>query len=274
MPEAGLRQTQAWLAGRILAPGGGDARAASMVRQGFGASADERLAIYAGGYLQRLLECLRAEFAVLRALVGDQVFDLFARGYLAARPSRSYSLYDLGAGFADYLEATLPQADAAAPLDRLPCELARLERARVESHRAAGPETDPARAGLSAVDLFMAPGARVGVPETVRLLRLSFALEEVLAAADRGERPEPPVARPGFYAVARSHYRVRVHALAAGQFGFVEACVGDGEVQAAVAAAAQASGQAVGDLWADLLTWAPWAIDAGLLATAGRRREG
>jgi hypothetical protein len=264
MAEAGLRDAQVWLTRRILAPAAGDGRAAAMIRDDYGASAEQRLAIYAGGYLQRLLECLRAEFAALRALVGDQVFDLFARGYLAAFPSRSYSLYDLGAGFPGYLEATLPTA--AEPLDRLPCELARLERARVESHRAAGPETDPG--GLDAVDLFMTPGARVRIPETVRLLRASFAVADVLEAVGRGGQPDAPEARPVLYAVARSHYRVRVHALPPGPFGFLEACAGGGDVQAAMAAAALASAQPIGSLWADLLAWAPWAIEAGLLARA------
>jgi len=267
MAEAGLRQTQAWLAGRILAPAADDAHSAAMIRDDYGASAQVRLTIYAGGYLQRLLECLRAEFSALRALVGDQVFDLFARGYLAAVPSRSYSLYDLGAGFADYLEATLPPD--AEPLDRLPCELARLERARAACHRAAGPETDPGHAGLDPVDLFMTPGARVRIPQTVRLLRASFALADVLDAAARGERPDPPQARPVLYALARSHYRVRVHPLAPGPFGFLQACAEGADVQAAVAAAAQASGQPTGPLWADLLAWAPWAIEAGLLARHG-----
>ena len=243
-----------------------------MIRDSYGASVEQRLAIYAGGYLQRLLECLRAEFAALRALVGEQVFELFARGYLAATPSKSYSLYDLGAGFSGYLEATLPPE--AEPFDRLPCELARLERARVESHRAAGPETDPAHAGLDPVDLFMTPGARVRLPETVRLLRVSYALADVLAAAGRGDRPDPPAARPALYAVARSHYRVRVHELPPGPFGFLQACADGADVQAAVAAAALATGQPVGALWADLLAWAPWAIETGLLGRAAARQGG
>jgi len=273
MPEPVLRETQAWLMSRILAPCAEDARLASMVRQDHGASARARLAIYAGGYLQRLTECLRAEFPALRALVGDQVFDLFARGYLAARPSRSYSLYDLGAGFAEHLDATAPPPDPAEPYDRLPCELARLERARVESHRAAGPEDDPAQAALDPVDLFMTPGARVRIPATVRLLNLSFDLIGSLAATDRGERPGLPEIGPVFCAIARSRYRVRAHALTPAQFAFLQACTGGRDVQSALAEAARTADLSVGVLsvgvlWADLLPWTPWAIEAGLVAPA------
>ena len=85
-----------------------------------------RFAIYAGGYRSRLLETLRDDFPALRRLVGETVFDLFAHGYIAARPSRHFSLYDYGAGFADHLEATRPEAGGG-PLAALPAAVARLE---------------------------------------------------------------------------------------------------------------------------------------------------
>lgn len=44
--------------------------------------APARLDIYARGYVLRLLECLRAEFPILLALVGDQVFEMFASSYV------------------------------------------------------------------------------------------------------------------------------------------------------------------------------------------------
>ena len=53
--------------------------------------ADDRLDIYARSYVMRLAECLRAEFPVLRALIGEPVFDLFSGGYLSARPPSSPS---------------------------------------------------------------------------------------------------------------------------------------------------------------------------------------
>ena len=107
---SGLGTLQTWLLGRITAglwaPGEvafEGASAEAMIRSSNVLSADERLGIYAASYVSRLAECLRAEFPVLRLLVGDQVFNLFAGGYLSARRPSSYSLYDLGAGFPDYL---------------------------------------------------------------------------------------------------------------------------------------------------------------------------
>lgn len=105
--------------------------------------ARQRLAVYAQSYALRLIECLREEFPVLRLLVGDQVFDLFAGAYIAAQPSRSYSLYGLGAGFADFLEATRPAGTGPASLEAIPASLARLERAMAEAQRAVGTEALP-----------------------------------------------------------------------------------------------------------------------------------
>src|ERR1700722_3025480 len=144
LAELGLADLQAWLQGRITAgvwdlpedPAVGPLAAEVVAGEGLLAPR-ARLAIYAKSYVLRLAECLRAEFPVLAAMVGPEVFNLFAGAYLGAHPSRSASLYDLGAGFADYLAATRPPG-ADGPLAALPADLARLERAIAECGRAAG----------------------------------------------------------------------------------------------------------------------------------------
>lgn len=83
----------------------------------------DRLAIYAHGYRERLIATLRAKYPLLRTAAGDDVFDLFALGYLRARPPRSYSLIHYGTDFADYLAATAPPGE----LEALPAALARLD---------------------------------------------------------------------------------------------------------------------------------------------------
>src|SRR5260221_992636 len=107
---------QEWLLGQIIgdgAPRGEKSATAGLdlhdvVRGSMSVLPDQRLAIYARSHARRLIECLREEFPTLRLFVGDQVFDLFAGAYIANRPSRSHSLYDLGAGFAEFLDATRP----------------------------------------------------------------------------------------------------------------------------------------------------------------------
>src|SRR5690349_1753062 len=84
--------------------------AEDVVAETRGLSAHERLAVYTGGYVLRLLECMRADFPVLRGFVGDSVFDAFAKAYVITMPPSSHSLYDLGAEFSKFLEETKPNS--------------------------------------------------------------------------------------------------------------------------------------------------------------------
>lgn len=230
---------------------------------------EQRLAIYASSYVLRLIECLREEFPALRRFVGDQVFDLFAGAYIASRPSRSPSLYGLGAEFADFLEATRPaDADGAAPdcVTAIPASLARLERAISEAHRGVGIEA--LRGADLPVDtlLQILPDLRLRMPDTVKLLHLNFDFSGILAAARNGERAGPPPMRDTHVAVARSHYRVRVHALEQSCFAWLQAIGYQGAaMRDAVARVARMSDRDAGAIMADLTTWLPGAAVDGLV---------
>jgi hypothetical protein len=266
-----LTGLQHWMQGAILgrtAPPDLDAVIAGDDRL----TAAQRLTLYARGYRARLMECLAAEFPCLRALAGEQVFELFAAGYIAARPSTDASLYGLGAGFADYLEATRPPGDdGPAALSALPADFARLDRARAEVQRAAGVErlVGPPLAA----DLLLTPGARLRRPDSVRLLRLGFDPGPVLAAVDRGGPIDPPPPCPTPVAVARSRWRVTVHALPAWRHAWLEALGDEGaDVHAAAARAAQASGRETGAVIADLALWLPVAAGQGLITLSHGER--
>src|SRR5690349_5662842 len=149
-------------------------RAEDVVAEKRDLSAHERLAIYTGGYVLRLLDCMRADFPVLRGFVGDSVFDAFAKAYIITMPPSSHSLYDLGANFPRFLDETKPtnwtlDADTSVMLD-LPPELARLERAHAEVMRAHGTEDDPPAAEpLSPLEIF-GESPMVQVTPCLRLL--------------------------------------------------------------------------------------------------------
>lgn len=87
-----------------------------------GLSAEQGLAIYHGAYRARLLEALRGDYGAVHQWLGDAEFDALAGAYIAAQPSRHYSLRWLGAQLADFIDSYLVPAQAA-PLS----ELARLE---------------------------------------------------------------------------------------------------------------------------------------------------
>ena len=263
---AELAELQAWLQARVTGGLWGEAAdAGEVVVASVALGAGERVAIYARSYVARLAECLRAEFPVLRAMVGEQVFNLFAGGYLSAHPPTSYSLYDLGAGFPDWLEATRPRVEGPqSALSRLPPSLARLERAMAEAGRAEGPEGGDG--GADPAGLAVLPGARLSVPATVRLLELPFDFRPALAAVRAGEAPQPPPLSDTLMAIARSRYVLRAHVLEPWSYAWLAAlAASDGDVQRAAQAAGAIEGSA-GRVLARLTTWLPFAFEAGLVA--------
>ncbi|WP_009963087.1 DNA-binding domain-containing protein [Verrucomicrobium spinosum] len=68
-------------------------------------SAFERLEVYNRQYWYRLLDCLYDDYPGLRVLLGERRFHRLCREYLAACPSGSWTLRNLGRRFAEYLEA-------------------------------------------------------------------------------------------------------------------------------------------------------------------------
>jgi hypothetical protein len=63
----------------------------------------DRLEIYARQYWFRLLDCLYDDYPGLRALLGDQRFHQLSRAYLAAHPSESWTLRNLGRNLESFI---------------------------------------------------------------------------------------------------------------------------------------------------------------------------
>ena len=231
-----------------------------------GLSGRERLSIYTSGYVARLLECMRADFPVLRRFMGDAVFDAFARAYIVTEPPQSPSLFDLGARFAQFLNETKPVAAAeeemAALLD-LPSEIARFERARTEVMRAHGTENDPrATEDFSPFDV-LSQDVNVQATPCLRLLELKFSLIDCFQ--DDQNQPPPPDRRRSLVAISRTDYRITVKEIEPWQFAFLKAC--ERRVSANVAArqAAEESGTEPSFVLAHLVLWLPIAIQLGFL---------
>jgi len=248
-PEPEFAGLQDWMQAAILAASGQDAR--DHVRGDNRLTAEDRIHIYARSYRQRLIECLESEYPLLAALAGPTAFQLFAQGYIAAYPSRSYTLYDFGAHFADWLDAARPPGSPQA-VEAIPGALARIERTRAEVHRARGvegnapawPGIDPAIAEL----LALAGSQRFYRPDSMRLLVVPFDFSEMLASGE----PIPPTPDPMLLAVARANYRVACLPLEPWQYDWL-ALLPDDPAQAVPANARVAS-------------WLPFAVAQGLVA--------
>jgi len=180
-----------------------------------------RIGVYVRGYRARLVECLQKEFPILRTLLGDDVFDLFARGYVDSCPSRSYTLYEFGGGFAAYLDQKRPPD--LGEIAGIPAALARIERAKAEVYRARGHESDPAPAQTPFLLALMPPAAVLRRPDTVRLLALAYDFRGLLAAFAQGSALPLPQVMPSFLAVARAGYCVDCHPLEPWQYDWLMA---------------------------------------------------
>ncbi|MFD8704919.1 DNA-binding domain-containing protein [Kitasatospora sp. NPDC059648] len=158
----------------VLAPHGPatDRSADSVLAAAARLSPGQCLEAYRRGYRLRLLEAMRGLHPALRALLGDALFDDCALEYLASLPSRSHTLFQLDARFADFLAEHRPDRDRPAAgreawidvvtdlaYDRPLAAAARAERAPVHAFaaavRRAGPPGIRCRGGFH----WCSPGA-------------------------------------------------------------------------------------------------------------------
>lgn len=277
-----LSELQAWFLTAIMTPGGVQ-RGLELAHERHGLDEQDmlraapdsgsRLHIYADGYVMRLVECLRADYPVLCRVMGSDLFDFFAKAYVWRHPSRSPTLYDLGAGFADFLVQSQPPglSPEAAERLRFPVELARLERAHGEASRAPGLEK-MAPATIDSFTLLSGQDAQVRLAPCARLLALSFPAhrfwEQAIGLPEDEAPPATPALDATFLAVTRLHYRVVTYVLEPWQFHYLTAIAAGLPVQQCHQQAAQACALPAGRVLADALLWLPQAAAAGLLSVA------
>jgi hypothetical protein len=142
---------------------------AAIVVDGPRLSARERLEIYRYAYSGRLTECLRDDYPVLAATLGESRFDAVCREYIARHPSGAPSLNAFGRHMARIC-ATTPTLEAAAPFC---AELAALEWALVEVTHAQAPVPLDLNA-LQTIPANAWGGARLFGSDALRVLSFSY----------------------------------------------------------------------------------------------------
>lgn len=277
-----LRRLQGWVHAVITHPDGAAAGTASdaarrhldvpadeldtVVRPSSRLTAEQRLDLYTRSYRLRLRDALRASYPGLRHMLGDELFDGFALDYVRARPSRSWSLLQLGEGLAGHLAATRPDADG--PDEAWPdlmIDLAQLERTFTEVYEGPGAEGEwlPAADDLPAHPDVAWLAATVAPVPCLRLARSSFPAGPYLSAVRRGEKPPLPEPAESFVAVSRRDYSVTLTSLDAAQHALLAALLGG----ARLAAAAAAAGLDDAEAWRLVRRWA----DAGFFQALSPR---
>ena len=143
-----------------------------------------RLAVYAEGYTERLIEALTQSFPALRQALGESRFGESVRRLARERPSRHFSVRFYGVELAELLERRLAGA-----LGRGAADLARFEWALAGAFDA--PDDAPVGAeALQRVPPSRWAQLRLRLSPTLRVVELhSNAVEWWKAACEAGQRP-------------------------------------------------------------------------------------
>jgi hypothetical protein len=216
----------------------------AVVRRSRNLTAEERLSIYANAYWARLLECLGDCFPVLRAALGEEVFDGFAFEYLQRYPSRSYTLDRLGERFPQFLEETRPPKvtqevgwpDFLIDLARFEWTLAKVfDGPGVEGQRLLSHDD------LQSVLPERFAAARLVPVVCLRLLTSRYPVNAYYTAvrhAEEGEEVPIPESAEERVAILRRDFVVRRYTLSRPQHTLLESVLAGAPVGEALAAAA------------------------------------
>jgi hypothetical protein len=206
-----LREVQKELAGWIRAPegvavalaeedraSGGPASGAAirrlegLIRSDATLDATGRLEIYANAYFHRILGVLSSDYPALEQALGRDPFSDLVTSYLLVEPSRHPSLRYAGSRLADFLSA---HAAAAGIRARAPWafELAVFEWARVDVFDVTdGVVLTAASLASLAPEEFGSQNLRLG--PWARLRSFEYPVDQIWAAANRGEEIDPELA--------------------------------------------------------------------------------
>jgi putative DNA-binding protein len=171
------------------------------------ADSDTLLEVYRNAYSARLVEVLANDFPGLKALTGEAEFEWLARAYIAAYPSRGFSVRTVGEALAEFLAGTDPWARRPALAD-----MAAFEWALAGAFDAADAEQIRLE-DLAAVPPAAWPSLTFAVHASVRKLALATDAPEAWKAQNDGRRPESPDRRAADWLVWRQGLEVKFRRL-------------------------------------------------------------
>jgi hypothetical protein len=133
----------------------------------------ERLEIYNRQYWFRVLSCMMEDFPGLRAVLGERRFEEMSKAYLVDKPSRSFTLRNLGSRLEAWLRKHPRWAGAK---QKLALDIVRLEWADIEAFDG---KAEPA---LSKEDLSdgAGPNLRLRLQPYIQLLALRYPVDDLL----------------------------------------------------------------------------------------------
>jgi hypothetical protein len=221
------------------------------------ASIHTRLNVYSSGYMLRLLDCMYADYAISKKFMGDELFDSFAKAYLMYHPSTSFTLYDLGKAFPDFLDKTKPQVEEGSDNTYfdIPATLARVERARQVAMRAPGTESDITNINpVNIQDIFFST-LNISIPDCLQLLELNFPMKQFFESVYREDEYELPSPQKTFTAISRKNYRIVFEEITEMQYLLLQECKQHANLYEAISALSINQNISSADLLADAYLW-------------------
>jgi hypothetical protein len=141
-------------------------------------SSHERLEIYSRSYWYRILDSLYEDFPGVRAIIGDEAFHRLSRAYLAAHPSQSFTMRDLGHALEGWLRGR-PRYTGGKHAQTL--DMVRLEWAHIQAFDGAAVKP------LGPEDLLEIGGElRMSLQPHISLLELHYAVDDLRIRVSRG----------------------------------------------------------------------------------------
>jgi hypothetical protein len=186
----------------------------------------QRVGIYHGMYMLRMIEALSVDYAALVQFLGEHAFEHLVRDYVQRFPSRSYTFNRLGDSLPDFI--------AASNLKRrlFLRDLAKLELAMTQVFDEAEAEPLPADAIASIASEQIADARVVPIP-ALRLLSLDYDANEAFQAF-RDERTIKPRRQKSWLAVHRRDYGVYRMPLSREAFTFLESLAAGNTIGGAI----------------------------------------
>jgi hypothetical protein len=160
----------------------------------------QRIGIYHGMYMLRMIEALTVDYAALAQFLGEHVFEHLVREYVEQFPSRSYTFNRLGDSLPEYIASSTWKRRTFLR------DLAKLELAMTQVFDEAEVEALPAGAIASIAPEDVADARIIPIP-ALRLLALDYDANETFQAF-RDEAPMKPRRQKTWLAVHRKDYGV------------------------------------------------------------------
>jgi len=202
----------------------------------------ERVGVYQGMYLLRMIEAVEGDYPAVAHFLGDEEFGEVVTRYVAAHPSTSYTFNRLGEHFPEFLKASRGIRRKGFVAD-----LARLELAVTEVFDAAVSEAWPAEA-VAKIPEKAWPGAVLQPIAAFRLGAYGYPVNAYLQSVKEENHDHPDVGRKATWvAVWRKGYEVWRLDLSKPAYEFLGALVRGRPFGKAVSAAARGMQGNAGD---------------------------